>query len=694
MTYNDHVIRHPGYITLPQKKIKHRAQCIFTSIIEWSGSKIVQDFYFTRGGKQSENSCTISITMATTPSEISNLTVDDTSTATKDEQNEDKSPRRATWATQLDFIMTSVGCAVGLGNIWRFPYLCYKNGGGAFLIPYALSFFLAAAPTYIAEISLGQYTSCGVVQAWKMVPVFQGLGIASQVITLYTNVYYIVVVAWALYYIAVSFTSQLPWATCGNPWNSERCYVTGMPLERTRVVTNCTTIDQNVTDCDTYNVTLGPPVDAVVEYWERKVLNMSSGIHEPGSLVPGLAVALLVAWVLVYLCICRGVRWTGKIVYFTAVAPYFLLLVIFIRGITLKGAATGLIYYLKPDFSRLADAQVWMDGGTQVIYSIGVGQGFMITLGSYNKFKTNCVRNGLVIICINCLTSIFGGLAVFSILGFMSYEMEIPIEKVASQGPGLVFLAYPKAVTQMPLSPLWSVLFFLTILFVGLDSEFAGVEAVLTPFIDRFPSVLYKPRNRMIFVAVYCTTCFLIGLSMVTQGGVYLFRLIDYYCASGLVLLAMVFFEAVAIGWVFGADRFYDALEMMVGYRSGPWLKLSWKFLAPLIINGIFWFQLVKYKPLSFSETYEYPIGATVLGFIFTLSSISCVPISAIYYIATANGSLKQRLMKVTTPILKKHQINPRWKDSDYRWTLEEYKYHDVNNPFSIDDEINSTSMD
>ncbi|XP_060591310.1 sodium- and chloride-dependent creatine transporter 1-like [Ruditapes philippinarum] len=616
--------------------------------------------------------------MEVTESEISNFTVDETSKQGK-ETGRGKSTHgiptlRQTWGSQLDFIMTSVGCAVGLGNIWRFPYLCYKNGGVQAwkMIPvfqgkniYILSGVVQAWKMIPVFQGKNIYILSGVVQAWKMIPVFQGLGFAAQIILLYTTIYYIVVVAWALYYIAVSFTSQLPWATCGNYWNTERCYVFSFQI--------------------------------CVFSWHvfrRKVLNMSSGIQEPGSLVPGLAVALLVAWILVYICICRGVRWTGKIVYITAIAPYILLTIIFIRGVTLKGAGTGLIYYLKPDFSRLADGQVWMDGGTQVIYSIGVGQGFMITLGSYNNFKTNCARNGLVIIFINCLTSLFGGLAVFSILGFMSYEMEIPIEKAVSQGPGLVFLAYPKAVTQMPMSPLWSVLFFLTILFVGLDSEFAGVEAFLTPIMDKFPKLLYKPRNRMIFVGIYCFICFLLGLSMVTQGGVYLFRLIDFYCVSGLVLLAMVFFETVAIGWVFGADRFYDALEMMIGYRCGPWLKISWKFLAPLVINGIFWSQLVQFRPLTFDDTYEYPTGATVLGFIFTLSSISCVPIAAVYYIATAKGSLKQRLQKVTTPLLKKHQVDPRWKESDYKWKLEEYKMHDVNNPFTIDDEISSTSMD
>ncbi|WAQ97711.1 SC6A1-like protein [Mya arenaria] len=612
--------------------------------------------------------------------EISKFDLETDSLEETDSERHGAKTRRQTWASQIDFIMTSVGCAVGLGNIWRFPYLCYKNGGGAFFIPYFLSFILAAAPTYIMEISLGQYMSAGVVHAWKAVPIFQGLGFASQIITLYSNIYYIVVVAWALYYIAVSFTANLPWASCGNPWNTERCFVTGMTLNHT--VTDCETVTNNssvfnsssvminTTECTSPGSTF-PPVDAVVEYWERGVLQMSRGLEEPGRVVPGLAVALLVAWVLVYLCIFRGVRWTGKIVYFTAIVPYVLLTVIFIRGVTLEGAANGLVFYLRPDFSRILDAQVWIDGGTQVIYSIGVGQGFMITLGSYNKFKTNCVRNGLIIMVINSFTSVFGGLAVFAILGFMAHETQQPIDKVVDTGPGLVFLAYPKAVTQMPLSPLWSVLFFMTILFVGLDSEFAGVEAFLTPFMDRYPKILYKPRNRMIFVGVYCIFCFLIGLSMVTQGGVYLFRLIDYYCASGLVLLAMVFFETLAIGWVYGASRYYDSLEMMIGYRCGPWMRIAWQFTAPL---GIFWFQLSTYKPLTFSDDYQYAPWATALGVFFTLSSISCVPAVAVYLLIKSPGSLRERWQALTTPELKKHQLFPGWENTNYKWS--QYPHH------------------
>ncbi|KAL4222728.1 Sodium- and chloride-dependent creatine transporter 1 [Mactra antiquata] len=631
--------------------------------------------------------------MATTEGQLSEIEKFDVDDGSKDD-SEEITEKRQTWSSQIDFIMTSVGCAVGLGNIWRFPYLCYKNGGGAFLIPYLITFFLVAAPTYIVEISLGQYTSAGTVRAWSIAPLFQGLGFSSQMILIYSNVYYIVVVAWALYYIAQSFTSTLPWTSCDNPWNTDRCFTTGMTYNYTLGIVNCTnsSTETHSSNCTSYSIMSEKPVDAVEEFWERKALSMSRGIDEPGSLVPGLTVSLLVAWILVYICICRGVKWTGKIVYFTAIVPYLLLTIIFIRGITLDGAVDGLVYYLKPNFSRLTDAQVWLDGATQVLYSIGVGQGFMISLGSYNKFNHNAVRNGFIVICINCLTSVFGGLAVFATLGFMSHEMNLPIEKVASSGPGLVFLTYPKAVSQMPIAPLWSVLFFLTILFVGLDSQFASVESFLTQFVDRWPKILYNNCNRMLFVGLYCVVCFLAGLSLVTEGGVYLFRLIDFYAVSGPVLLTMVFVEVMTIGWVFGMDRFYDALEIMMGYRPGPWIKICVKYTSPVIINVIFWFQVITYQPLDFDGSYVYPTWATVVGFMMSFSSIGCILIVAIYKLMKSKGSFRERLSMSVRPILKKHQIDPRWMNSNYKWTLQQYEAHDVNNPFNINDELEEMS--
>jgi len=165
-------------------------------------------------------------------------------------------PARETWSRKLDFILSCTGFAVGLGNIWRFPYLCYKNGGGAFLVPYFICMVCGGIPLFFLEVGLGQFMSKGGIGAWSLVPIFKGIGIATTVMVSMVNIYYIIILAWDMYYCAMSFTSVLPWSHCNNTWNTERC-----------VESFCTNASKN---CNvTYNLPPGvTPVDPVVEFWE------------------------------------------------------------------------------------------------------------------------------------------------------------------------------------------------------------------------------------------------------------------------------------------------------------------------------------------------------------------------------------------------------------------------------------------
>ncbi|CAH8666172.1 unnamed protein product [Heterobilharzia americana] len=293
---------------------------------------------------------------------------------------------------KIDFLIACMGFSIGLGNVWRFPYLCYKNGGGAFLIPYFISIFLAGIPLFLLEVTVGQLTRRGVIAAWNICPLFQGIGFACTLINFFLNCYYTVILAWAFHFIFSSFTRELPWTKCGQPWNTPAC----------TVFTNRQPVNFSIPDNTTTNTATSSSsqmsnrsvlaVDATTEYWENRVLRISDGIHNLGTIQWDLALCLLLTWIVIYLCICKGIKTSAKIMYFTALLPYAFMITLLIRTSLLDGAGYGFIQYLKPDWSKLTDKTVWSDAGTQIFFSYSIGLGILTAFGSYNKFHHNSLR--------------------------------------------------------------------------------------------------------------------------------------------------------------------------------------------------------------------------------------------------------------------------------------------------------------
>ncbi|XP_060886339.1 sodium- and chloride-dependent GABA transporter 2-like [Labrus mixtus] len=542
---------------------------------------------------------------------------------------------RGKWASNTEFLLSMAGEIIGLGNVWRFPYLCFKNGGGVFLIPYVVFLFFCGIPVFFLETALGQYTSEGGVTAWrKICPMFEGVGIASQVIVLYLNIYYIVVLAWAILYLYNSFKSPLPWSTCDNPWNTDLCHGhyshfanphLYQPGSNWSFLNNLTSLDyfENLPDMNATDPTFVRTSE--MEFWTNRVLRISDDMSL-GQVHWDLALCLLIAWVLCYICIFKGIRSTGKVVYFTATFPYVILLILFFRGVTLPGAGDGLKYYLMPDFSKLGDPNIWRDAGTQVFFSYAVCQGVLTSLGSYNKYNNNCYRDCLALCCLNSATSIFAGFAVFSVLGFMAHELGVPMENVVESGPGLAFIAYPRALSMLPGSSFWAILFFLMLLFLGLDTQFVCVESLATALTDMFPRFLRRRGGREVLVLVIAGVCFLLGLPLITEGGIVLFTLIDNYGPSGISLLFIACFETIVIAWVYGADRFCDNIEDMIGYAPTRALKYCWLFITPTICGITLLYDLSETRPIAVYQYYPGAWGAT-FGSVLILTPLMCIPI-------------------------------------------------------------------
>uniref|UniRef100_A0A3P9BM37 Uncharacterized protein n=1 Tax=Maylandia zebra TaxID=106582 RepID=A0A3P9BM37_9CICH len=223
----------------------------------------------------------------------------------------------------------------------------------------------------------------------------------------------------------------------------------------------------------------------------------------------------------------------------------------------------------------------------------------------------------------------------------MTYEQGVDISEVAESGPGLAFIVYPRAVAMMPVPQVWSVCFFLMIILLGLDSQFVGLECVMTSLVDLFPCLHQGYRRELLLLAVCCTCC-LLGLSLVTEGGMYLFQLLDHHVCSGTTLLLLSFCQSVSIGWVYGADRFYGNISDMIGYRPHPFMKYCWRYITPFICFGTFVFSIVRYSPLKFSSTYVYPLWANILGWFIATVSLSLIPLFLLYKIIQGKGTLRQ----------------------------------------------------
>ncbi|KAL7390521.1 hypothetical protein ABVT39_022776 [Epinephelus coioides] len=541
---------------------------------------------------------------------------------------------RGYWGHKAEYILTVMGAIIGPGNVWRFPYLCYRNGGGVFFIPYILFMLTCGIPLFFLETALGQYTNQGGITCWrKICPLFQGMGYASHLIISFSATSYIVIMAWAFFYLFSSFSADLPWATCGNEWNTDACVDFSHP---------------NLSHSMTFRENTTLPV---VEFWQHRVLKISGGIEEVGSLRWELVLCLILTWVICYFCVWKGIKSTGKAAFFTATFPYVMLLILLIRGVTLPGALDGIIYYLYPDISRLYDPQVWMDAGTQIFFSYAIGLGFLTSLGSYNTYNNDCYRDCFFLCLLNSATSIVSGFAIFSVLGFMTKEQGVDISEVAESGPGLAFIVYPRAVAMMPMPQVWSVCFFLMIILLGLDSQFVGLECLMTSLTDLFPSYLRQGVRRELVLLGICSTCCLLGLSLVTEGGMYLLQLLDHHVCSGTTLILLSLCQSVSIAWVYGADRFYGNITDMIGYRPYPVMKYCWSYITPLFCFGTFIFSIVKYSPLKFSNTYVYPLWANILGWFIATVSLSLIPLFVIYKMMHGKGTLRQRFLLLCQPV-------------------------------------------
>ncbi|XP_050667309.1 sodium- and chloride-dependent glycine transporter 1-like [Leptidea sinapis] len=572
-------------------------------------------------------------------------------------------PKRASWGSPLEFILACLGYAVGLGNVWRFPYLCYRNGGGAFLIPFFLMIILIGLPIFYLELYMGQYTALGPIKAFSYIsPFFSGVGYCTLVVISLISIYYMIIVAWTLYYTIVSIIGNLDWGSCENEFNSIHCYSTGYDLacrenntgaftDLTYYMKNCMTVGDvcKSIGLEPFDGTYCSDGDSLVpwrtnitrvlaseEYYNEAVLGRGDATWSNwGTIQWHLVGCLFASWFIAFLCVIKGVQSAGKVVYFTALFPYVMLTALLIRGVTLEGAVDGILFYLSPKWETLLEAKVWGDAASQTFYSFGVACGSLITLASYNNFTNNCHFDAIFVCFTNFMTSIYAGFAIFSVLGFQAQLMGVSVDDVAQQGPGLAFVAYPEAIIQMPLPQLWAILFFFMLFILGLGCQFAGIEAINTTIVDQWP--VLRKRYWMV-TAFTCFTCFVLGLPMCFSGGVYLFTVLDWNTASWAVLLIGIA-ECTAVSWSYGINRAISDLgkmNMKFNRVVRFYWKAAWTVTVPCASLGVLIFVFIEWTSPYYGD-YEFPLFADILGWAVGLSTVVLFPVGVCWALYRGN---------------------------------------------------------
>lgn len=572
---------------------------------------------------------------------------------------------RPKWDNKVQYLLTCIGFAVGLGNIWRFPYLCQVYGGGAFLIPYLIALVFEGLPLLYLELAIGQRLRKGSIGVWKAIsPVLGGVGIASMIVSFLVALFYNTILAWVLWYFFHSFQNPLPWSRC--------------PL------------NDNLTGYNDECVKSTP----VNYFWYRETLNVTPDIEISGSLQWWLVICLASAWLVVYICFIKGIESMGKAVYVTSTFPYLVLTIFLIRGLTLPGATDGLVYLFTPDWEILKNPQVWLDAATQIFFSLSLAFGGLIAFSSYNAERNNCERDALLVGIINSATSLYGSISIFSILGFKANtaynfcmeenilavtnhfefsDQNITVENYnhwieyltqtspgelakldlrpcdlqtfldqSASGTGLAFIVFTEAVIEMPGSQVWAILFFVMLFSLGLSSMFGTIEGVLNPMKDL--KLMPKCIPNELSTAIMCLVAFLVALIFTMASGNYWVEIFNSYVGS-VPLLIIAFIEIIGVAYIYGMRNFSDDIYFMTGKRPNIFWKACWMVISPLMLLVVLVSYVVvqaqkhptypawnpDYELFPKTETKPYPDWVFAIIILLSVVPVISIPLVALY---------------------------------------------------------------
>jgi SNF family Na+-dependent transporter len=487
-------------------------------------------------------------------------------------EQEQPSGERERWTNSFTFVLAAIGSAIGLGNFWRFPYLCFRWGGAIFLLPYLLCFFFLGLPMLMLEFAIGQITQKSAVNVWAQLnPRLAGIGIGTVYASYAVGFYYTVIIAWSVVYFFCGFISPLPWSTQraaeGTDGRFKDCAAQEIPITQEFFYKDILHIINE--DCSSFSAEESMSDSPTYFQWQ-------------------CFLGMIVVWIAIFFCVCKGVKLSSKVVWVTVPGPVIFVIIMVLNSLTLPGSDYGYRMYLKgeekgvaPNWGeKLSSGSMWSEACGQIFFSIGVCLGVMISYASYNPENQPVISNSIYVAGGNSCFSFIAGFAVFGVVGYLN-EIESPVsDKLSSNG--LAFVAYPAAIDTMPGANFWTLVLASCLFLLGVDSAFSFIEGASTVVCDT-KWARDKKYSKFCIAATLCAIGATGSTLFCFNWGFVFFDVVDYYLMTYLVLLLAIL-QAVAVAWYFG---FEDALALAEGKGRLPTLVLVFGYWVFMPILGV-----------------------------------------------------------------------------------------------------------
>ncbi|XP_033736054.1 sodium- and chloride-dependent glycine transporter 2-like [Pecten maximus] len=556
-------------------------------------------------------------------------------------EESEPSKQRITWSNTLECVASMIGYSAGMSDFWRFPYLVWRNGGGAFLLAYGMTLVACGIPLYFLEVVIGQYSGKGLFSIWGFFPLLRGIGISIALLNLCFVSYISTMRFWLLEYLRQSFTSELPWTSCGNAWNTNAC-LTSLALFSSSVNGSL----QNTTAHTTGYINFTAAESAEEEFLKYNILSLSSGIDEVGYLRWTLVLWAILLKVIIVISLLKSVKTVGKLMLVTTFLPLLIGLAMLIQTFSYEGVQDGILFLITPDFTKLADSRVWIEAVFMAFYSLGPGWGGVMMMGSHMKFHNKCLRTVMLSICGDVFFAVFNSFVLFAVLGVMANAIGVPFEDVVQSGMSIGLVGYSRALSYLPAPYVWAVVFFFAVLIVDLDAEVVCTETVVS-FLEGFGDKLGR-HSHLLFVVLTSLVTLLLNLPFCTQAGHYMFQLVDWYLPTwSVVVIALL--EVIAIMWLYGGDRVDLGVKDMTGRKMPHVFRIAASYITPVLLMLLLLISFVKYRPPKYGS-YEYPEYTLMIGWVISCSVIIPIPLYMVFKFIKLHGPLREKWITLTEP--------------------------------------------